>query len=42
MNVIKQENPFTESPQDAYVSAYNYKIFDPSPFWAVGMNCVAK
>ena len=42
MNVIRQENPFTYSPQKADISAYDYKRIDPSPFWAVGKNQVVK
>ena len=42
MNAVRQENPFTYSPQNADISAYNYKRIDPSPFWAVGKNYVAK
>ena len=38
MNIIGQENPFTYSPQNADISAYDYKRIDPSPFWAVGKN----
>ena len=30
------ENPFTYSPQNADVSAYDYKRIDPSPFWSTG------
>jgi hypothetical protein len=41
MNAIRQENPFTYSPQNADVSTYNYKRIDPSPFWATGNNYVA-
>ena len=39
MNV---ENPFTYSPQNADVSAYDYKRIDPSPFWATGTNYKVK
>ena len=42
MNALHQENPFTYSPQNADISAYNYKRIDPSPFWQVGKNYVAK
>ena len=39
MNV---ENPFTYSPQNADVSAFDYKRIDPSPFWATGSNYKVK
>ena len=39
---LKPENPFTYSPQNADISAYNYKRIDPSPFWSTGKNYVAK
>ena len=42
MNVIRQENPFIYSLQNADISAYNYKRIDPWPFWAVGKNTVEK
>ena len=42
MNVVRQENPFTYSPQNADISAYDYKRIDPSPFWATGKNYIAK
>ena len=41
MNAIRQENPFTYSPQNPDVSACSYKKIDPSPFWAIGNNYVA-
>ena len=42
MNVIRKENLFTYSPQNADISDYNYKRIDPSPFWAAGKNYAAK
>ena len=42
MNVIRQENQFTYIPQNADISAYDYKRIDPSPFWAIGKNYVVK
>ena len=42
MNNMNVENPFTYSPQNADVSAYDIKRIDPSPFWATGSNYKVK